>query len=130
MHRTSANLAVVCLLTLGVCSPAIGQDTATIVGTVTDITGAVILAAKLVVINAAKGFVRELESNSVGDYTPAKIPVVRCNTVGPLKIQKGVNNDPRLVPRRVGMFRSPSLRSLRWRPTASPACLAIWGATC
>jgi len=60
---------------MGVCSPAAGQDTATIVGTVTDTTGAVIPGAKVVVNNPEKGFLRQLESNSVGDYTAAKIPI-------------------------------------------------------
>jgi hypothetical protein len=45
------------------------------VGTVTDTTGAVIPGAKVVVTNPEKGFVRQLESNSVGDYTAAKVPI-------------------------------------------------------
>jgi len=75
MRRAFVCPAVVCVLFLGVCSPAVGQDTATIVGTVTDTTGAVIPDAKVVVSNPEKGFVRQVESNSVGDYTAAKIPI-------------------------------------------------------
>src|SRR5215831_12341253 len=51
------------------------QDTATIVGTVADSSGAVIPGAKVTVTNADKGFTRELVSNTAGDYTAAKIPI-------------------------------------------------------
>src|SRR5271167_4992369 len=75
MRRTFVCLAVVCLLMLAAGSSATGQDTATIVGTVTDTTGAVIPGAKVVVSNPEKGLVRQLESNSVGEYTAAKLPI-------------------------------------------------------
>src|ERR1035441_7318213 len=51
------------------------QDTATIVGTVTDSTNAVIPAAKVTVANPDKGFTRQLASNAAGEYTAAKIPI-------------------------------------------------------
>ena len=51
------------------------QDTATIVGTVTDRSGAVIPDVKVTVSNPEKGFDRELQTNSAGDYTAAKVPI-------------------------------------------------------
>jgi hypothetical protein len=51
------------------------QDTATIVGTVSDSSNAVIPAAKVTVANPDKGFTRQLASNAAGEYTAAKIPI-------------------------------------------------------
>jgi hypothetical protein len=51
------------------------QDTATIVGTVTDSTGAVVPGAKVTVSNPERGFVRDLTSNTSGEYTAARIPI-------------------------------------------------------
>ena len=50
------------------------QDTATIVGAVTDTSGAVIPGAKVTVANPDRGFTRDLVANSAGEYTAAKIP--------------------------------------------------------
>jgi hypothetical protein len=51
------------------------QDEATLVGTVTDTSGAVVPNANVRVENPEKGFVRDLVSNSAGEYTAAKIPI-------------------------------------------------------
>lgn len=51
------------------------QDTATIVGNVTDTSGAVIPGAKVTVSNPEKGFKRELVSNAAGAYTASSIPI-------------------------------------------------------
>src|SRR5215469_12304218 len=51
------------------------QDTATIVGTVTDTSGAVVPNCKITVSNHDRGFVREVQSNSAGAYTAARIPI-------------------------------------------------------
>lgn len=51
------------------------QDTATIVGTVTDPTGAVVPGVKIAVSNPDKGYVRQLVSDAAGAYTAAKIPI-------------------------------------------------------
>jgi len=51
------------------------QDTATIVGTVSDSSGAVVPDAKVTVSNPERGFVRDLTSNSSGEYTAARIPI-------------------------------------------------------
>jgi hypothetical protein len=56
-------------------SPAWAQDTATIVGTVTDATGAVVPGAKVTVSNPNRGFIREVASNSAGEYTAVRIPI-------------------------------------------------------
>jgi hypothetical protein len=52
-----------------------GQDTATIVGTVTDASGAVVPNALVSVANPDKGLVRDLTTNTSGEYTAAKIPI-------------------------------------------------------
>jgi hypothetical protein len=68
------------------------QDTANIVGTVTDTSGAVIPNAKVVVSNPDKGFARDLTSNSSGEYTAARIPignyVVSAETTGFQKLAR------------------------------------------
>jgi hypothetical protein len=51
------------------------QDTATLVGTVTDPSGAVIPKAHVIVSNPDKGFVRRLETDSVGAYAVAAVPI-------------------------------------------------------
>ncbi len=51
------------------------QDTATIVGTVTDTTGAVVPGVKVTVSNPEKAYVRELATNTAGEYTAARIPI-------------------------------------------------------
>ncbi len=51
------------------------QDTATIVGTVTDSTGAIVPGAKVTVSNPDRGFVRDIASDSAGEYTAARIPI-------------------------------------------------------
>jgi Carboxypeptidase regulatory-like domain len=55
--------------------PLSAQDTATIVGTVADPSGAVISGAKVTVSNPDKAFTRELESNPAGEYIADKIPI-------------------------------------------------------
>ena len=50
-------------------------DLATIVGTVTDPSGAAIANANITVSNPAVGFVRAYQSNSAGEYTAARIPL-------------------------------------------------------
>jgi hypothetical protein len=49
--------------------------TGSIVGTVTDSTGAVIPNAKVTVANSAKGFTREFTSNTSGEYGAISIPL-------------------------------------------------------
>ena len=51
------------------------QDTATIVGTVTDTTGAVIPGAKVTVSNPDKGYIRNLATNSEGIYQAPALPI-------------------------------------------------------
>jgi hypothetical protein len=53
---------------------AYGQGTATIVGTVTDPTGAVVANAKLTVTNIDNGFVRTTTSNVTGNYSAPELP--------------------------------------------------------
>jgi hypothetical protein len=51
------------------------QDTATLVGTVTDASGGVVPQAKVTVANAEKGLTRDLVTNTAGEYVAAKIPI-------------------------------------------------------
>jgi len=51
------------------------QDTATIVGSVMDSTGAVIPGAKVVVANSARGFTRDLVANAAGEWYASKVPI-------------------------------------------------------
>src|SRR5437870_5730194 len=51
------------------------QDQATLVGSVTDTTGAVVPNAEVTVSNPDKGFARDLVTNSSGEFTAAKIPI-------------------------------------------------------
>jgi hypothetical protein len=51
------------------------QDTATIVGTVTDTSGSMMPGVKVEVSNPTRGFVRSVESNSAGEHTAARIPI-------------------------------------------------------
>jgi len=57
------------------CVAVRAQDTATIVGTVTDPSGGVIPGAKVAVSNPEKGFTREFTTNTAGEYTAAKVPI-------------------------------------------------------
>ena len=60
---------------LWACLGAFAQDTAQIVGTVTDSTGAVIPAAKITISNPDKGVTRELVTNSAGQYVASALPI-------------------------------------------------------
>ena len=51
------------------------QDLATIVGAVTDASGAVIPEAQVQVTNAERGFTRRVVSDAAGEYTVARVPI-------------------------------------------------------
>ena len=55
-------------------SAAYGQGTATIVGTVTDPTGAVVPNAKITITDLDNGFVRTTTTNSTGNYNAPELP--------------------------------------------------------
>ena len=65
-------LFILGLVLLG--TAAYGQGTATIVGTVTDPTGAVVPNAKITITNLDNGFVRATTSNSTGNYSAPELP--------------------------------------------------------
>lgn len=56
------------LLTLLISLRLLGQDTASITGTVTDATGAKITNAQVTVANLGKGIVRTTSTNTSGEY--------------------------------------------------------------
>jgi len=64
-------LALVCLLPATIWA----QDTATIAGTVSDSSGAVMPGVTVTVSNPDRGFVRVVASNSAGEYTAVRIPI-------------------------------------------------------
>ena len=68
----------VCLLVLALFSLSVAawaQDAATIIGTVTDPSGAVVPNVNVEVSNPDKGFKRILVSDSAGSYVAAKVPI-------------------------------------------------------
>lgn len=72
MRLKSIFLMALCLLVLGTAK---GQDLATIVGTVTDPSGAPIPNCKITVANTAKGFNRVYTTSAAGTFTAPKIPL-------------------------------------------------------
>ena len=72
MKRT---LILLALTLLAVAASVWAQDTANLVGTVKDSTGAVIPAAKITVSNPDKGFIRSLVSNAAGEYSAPRVPI-------------------------------------------------------
>ena len=78
-RRLSALLVVLVLLWI----PSLwAQDTATIVGSVTDSSGGAIPNAKVKVENTEKGFVRNLVSSSAGEFTASAIPIGNYTVIG------------------------------------------------
>jgi hypothetical protein len=51
------------------------QDLASIVGAVTDSTGAVVPDAQVTVSNSDQGFTRTVTSNSTGEYSVVRVPI-------------------------------------------------------
>jgi hypothetical protein len=70
-------LRFLCLVVVLFCAslPSSAEDLATIVGTVTDPTGAALSNVNIVVSNQAVGFTRAYRSNEAGEYTAARIPL-------------------------------------------------------
>ncbi|HEV2381056.1 MAG TPA: carboxypeptidase-like regulatory domain-containing protein [Terriglobia bacterium] len=68
-------LATLTAILLLFFSTARAQDTATIVGTVTDSTGAVVPGVRITVSNLDKGLTRDLVSNEAGEYVAAALPI-------------------------------------------------------
>src|SRR5580700_2014756 len=62
-----------CLFLVTIAASA--QELATIVGTVTDSTGAAVPAVNIKVSSPAKGFTRTYVSNAAGEYTAAELPL-------------------------------------------------------
>ncbi len=72
--RTSATVCLIALF--GFCVAAFGQSgRGTISGTVRDSSGAVVSDAKVTVVNTATNQVFDLNTNGVGEFTAAEVPV-------------------------------------------------------
>lgn len=61
------------VLMIGIAALAVAQDTASLTGTIRDKSGAVIPGADVVIKNPANGTVREVKSNSDGEYVAAAL---------------------------------------------------------
>src|SRR6266849_3410450 len=74
-HRVGACILLV-LLTLSTCMPAFGQAvTGTILGLVTDATGAIIAGATVQIQNADTGFSRTEQTDREGRYLAQNLPL-------------------------------------------------------
>lgn len=71
MKRTSLAVLMLIILAGAACR---AQDVATIVGTVTDQSGAVVPAARVTLVNQGTDFKRVAETNSSGQYVASSIP--------------------------------------------------------
>src|SRR5471032_186419 len=87
-------LLLVCLLLTAV---AFGQTTASVLGTVTDSSGAAIAGAKVTVKNEAVGIERQTQTNASGDYEiPALPPGIYTVKVQSEKFATQIAKDLRL----------------------------------
>ena len=68
------------------CLTVWAQDTAQIVGTVTDASGAVIPGAKVTVTDPQRGYTRELTTNSAGAYVVSAVPIGTYNVTAEAKV--------------------------------------------
>ena len=76
-YAGSAVARAICLLALsfGLAPSAIAQSVSgTILGTVTDSTGATVAGAKVTIVNEGTGLTRVLTADSNGDYTAPDLP--------------------------------------------------------
>jgi hypothetical protein len=91
------------LLILASANSSLAQSTATLEGTVTDATGAVVPGAKIVVHNQATGEDRNVESDTTGVYLVPSLPVgtYRVNVTAPGMQSVVANNIPLEVGRTV-----------------------------
>jgi hypothetical protein len=79
-------------------SSLLGQDTATIVGTVTDPTGAAVADAQVLLVNVATQFSRSVQTSSTGQYVAPSIPTGSYQiTVTKQGFQKLVRNGVELT---------------------------------
>lgn len=75
------------LLSLVMLAPGaiVAQDTATLTGTIRDKSGAVLPDASITLTNPATGIVRQVKSNSAGEYVAAAMPPGQYNLVVTVK---------------------------------------------
>jgi hypothetical protein len=73
MQKTSLQFRFLVFGLLLVSGLAVAQDTATLTGTIRDNTGAVIPGAAVAIKNTATGIVREVKTNSAGEYVAAAL---------------------------------------------------------
>src|SRR5579862_6085137 len=90
-HLLHLCLGVLLLFSIGV---ALAQSTATLEGTITDATGAVVPGAKIVVHNLGTGEERTAQTDSAGVYVVPSLPVgnYRVNVTAPGMQPVAANN--------------------------------------
>ena len=72
--RLSSGIFFLFLFTVGLSSSLIAQDTASVTGTVTDATGAIISDAHVNVTNSSNGVHRTTNTNAAGEYLVSGLP--------------------------------------------------------
>ncbi|HZL66687.1 MAG TPA: carboxypeptidase-like regulatory domain-containing protein [Candidatus Limnocylindrales bacterium] len=80
--RTSPMWRVSLLLMLGLVligTVAYGQETASILGTVTDPSGAAVPGAKITITNTETGIIRSTTTNTTGSYAARELAIGRYN---------------------------------------------------
>jgi len=94
MHRYFAGLRIALLALVCACAVFAQRDLATITGTVTDPSGAVVGNAKVTITEVSTGQVYELVTNSSGEYTrPALKPSTYTVTVSAPGFKKSSQKD-------------------------------------
>ena len=77
-RRVSTGVQALCLVALAIAStpstPFAQSVTGTILGTVTDDTGAVVAGAKVTIVNEGTGLTRAVVADTRGEYTAPSLP--------------------------------------------------------
>ncbi|MFN0166130.1 MAG: TonB-dependent receptor domain-containing protein [Bryobacteraceae bacterium] len=78
MRRLAQAISQLCLVTvccLSLAGPAFGQATGTILGTVKDTSGAVVVGAKITLVNEGTGVTRSVTADPTGSFLIPRLPV-------------------------------------------------------
>ena len=87
-HRMVLRLGALFIILLAVAFQAFAQE-ATILGTVTDPTGATVPAATIRITNTDTGRGQTFQSNATGEYVAPSLHIGRCGSSGSRRVQGG-----------------------------------------